>query len=225
MITLSFSKKNPYSLAVTSGLFLVLMATGYHSAMAANSPIKNSDTALFIKADNGQKVDNHQKTLRQQALDIQRALSTGNYAEITKDIHPTRGVRFSMYGRVLPESDKVFSREQFTQYLRESRIRFTWGEKDGVGDSLVISLPEYLQTWVAAKDFDNTSIGINELDQYGVYTIKNIQTIYPSSDVVEFYYEGSGEYDGMDWRALRLVFEEYQGQRYLVAIVNDQWTI
>ena len=29
----------------------------------------------------------------------------------------------------------------------------------------------------------------------------------------------------MDWRTMRLVFEEYQGKYYLVAIVNDQWTI
>ena len=28
----------------------------------------------------------------------------------------------------------------------------------------------------------------------------------------------------MDWRIMRLVFEEYQGKRYLVAIVNQQWT-
>ena len=225
MVTSSFFKSKPYQLAATSSLFLLLMATGYPSALAANSSIKNSDTALFLKADNGKTVDRYQKTLRQHALDIQQALSTGHYAEITESIHPTRGVRFSMYGRVLPESDKVFSRAQFAQYLRESRIRFTWGAKDGTGDPLIIPLPEYLQTWVAAKDFDNTSIGVNELDQYGVYTIKNLQTIYPSSEVVEFYYNGSDEYDGMDWRALRLVFDSYQGRRYLVAIINDQWTI
>jgi hypothetical protein len=29
----------------------------------------------------------------------------------------------------------------------------------------------------------------------------------------------------MDWRVLRLVFDNYQGKRYLVAIVNDQWTV
>lgn len=29
----------------------------------------------------------------------------------------------------------------------------------------------------------------------------------------------------MDWRAMRLVFEDYQGKSYLVAIVNDQWTV
>jgi hypothetical protein len=29
----------------------------------------------------------------------------------------------------------------------------------------------------------------------------------------------------MDWRSLRLVFEEQGGSWYLVGIVHDQWTI
>jgi hypothetical protein len=29
----------------------------------------------------------------------------------------------------------------------------------------------------------------------------------------------------MDWKVLRLVFEEIQGKYYLVAIVIEQWTI
>ena len=56
-------------------------------------------------------------------------------------------------------------------------------------------------------------------------SLNNLIEIYPSADFVEFYYGGSEKYDGMDWRALRLVFEEYKGKPYLIAIVNDQWTI
>ncbi|MFP3367412.1 hypothetical protein R0J93_27600, partial [Pseudoalteromonas sp. SIMBA_148] len=78
--------------------------------------------------------DISQQTLRQQALRIQRALANKDFSRITKDIHPTRGVRFSMYAYVRPESDKVFSRMQYKQYLSQSNIRFTWGKKDGTGD-------------------------------------------------------------------------------------------
>ena len=224
MVTSSFFKSKPYQLAATSSLFLLLMATGYPSALAANSSIKNSDTALFLKAGNSKTVDRYQKTLRQHALDIQQALSTGHYAEITESIHPTRGVRFSMYGRVLPELDKVFSRAQFAQYLRESRIRFTWGDLDGTGDLLIQPLPEYLNTWVAADTFNGTTPSINVFKHNG-NMINNLKEIYPNSEVVEYYFAGTEQYSGMDWRIMRLVFEEYQGQRYLVAIVNEQWTV
>jgi hypothetical protein len=33
------------------------------------------------------------------------------------------------------------------------------------------------------------------------------------------------EYEGMDWRSLRLVFEKKNDIWYLVGIIHDQWTI
>ncbi|MFP3398492.1 hypothetical protein SB749_19410, partial [Brevibacterium sp. SIMBA_078] len=83
------------------------------------------------------------------------------------DIHPTCGVRFSMYAYVRPESDKVFSRMQYKQYLSQSNIRFTWGKKDGPGDLLITTLPTYLDTWVNGKTFDNVAIRINESTNNG----------------------------------------------------------
>ena len=109
--------------------------------------------------------DMSQQTLRQQALRIQRALANKDFARITNDIHPTRGVRFSMYAYVRPESDKVFSRAQYAQYLQQSNIRFTWGEKDGTGDLLITPLPTYLDTWVKGATFNDASISLNELKQ------------------------------------------------------------
>lgn len=167
---------------------------------------------------------NQQQSLIHQAAHIQKALATGHFDEIIDDIHPTLGVRFSMYAYVQPQKDKVFSRSQFAQYLKESKIRFTWGERDGVGDLLVIPLPQYLNDWVNAKTFDNAEVFVNEFKGSG-NSINNIKKIHPNADIVEFYYKGSEEYSGIDWRALRLVFENYQGKRYLVAIVNDQWTV
>ena len=65
---------------------------------------------------------------------------------------------------------------------------------------------------------------INDFESRG-NMINNVKDIYPKSDVVDFYYKGTDEYDGMDWRGMRLVFDDYQGKRYLVAIINDQWTV
>jgi len=52
-----------------------------------------------------------------------------------------------------------------------------------------------------------------------------LRKIYQNDDYVEFYHNGSEQYSGMDWRAMRLVFDEYKGRRYLVAIISDQWTV
>ena len=57
-------------------------------------------------------------------------------------------------------------------------------------------------------------------------TINNIIEVYPEAVVVEYHFEGfDPQYAGMDWRSLRLVFEESGGTWYLVGIVHDEWTI
>lgn len=202
-------------------LMATLIITGCQSSAESRATISNPQTS----SSSLQVIpDMSQQTLKQQALHIQRALANNDFAKITNDIHPTRGVRFSMYAFVRPEADKVFSREQYTQYLQQSKIRFTWGEKDGTGDLLVTPLPEYLNTWVNAKKYNDSTISINEFRQTGGM-INNLRDVYQNSDVVDFYYKGSDEYAGMDWRIMRLVFDSYQGKRYLVAIINDQWTV
>ncbi|WP_426137552.1 hypothetical protein [Psychrobacter sp. TWR1-1-1] len=217
MTLLSTFKDRSSKLTVGGALALALAATGCQSSAESNIATPNQSNG---HSSTPVVSDISQQTLKQQALRIQRALANKDFARITNDIHPTRGVRFSMYAYVRPETDKVFNREQFAQYLQQSKIRFTWGEKDGTGDLLVTPLPTYLDTWIDASKFNNASISINEFQHSG-NMINNLKKIYPNSEVVEFYHKGSEEYAGMDWRIMRLVFEEYEGKRYLVAIVNE----
>lgn len=221
MTILSTFKDLSSKLTIGGALALVLAATGCQSSAESNTAITNQSNG---HSSTPTVSDISQQTLKQQAVRIQRALANQEFSRIINDIHPTRGVRFSMYAYVRPETDKVFSREQFAQYLQQSKVRFTWGEKDGTGDLLVTPLPIYLDTWIDARKFNNASISINEFQHSG-NMINNLKKIYPNSEVVEFYHKGSEEYAGMDWRIMRLVFEEYQGKRYLVAIVNEQWTV
>ncbi|SJM36692.1 hypothetical protein A1019T_00655 [Psychrobacter pasteurii] len=166
-----------------------------------------------------------QTQILQQAKQIQGYLATDNYQALTPHIHPTKGVRFSMYAYVQQETDKVFSREQFATYLQQSRIKFTWGTKDGVGDLYITTLPDFLNSWVAAEQYDFKGATFNKF-QGSSNSLNNLKEVYPNADFVEFYHSGKNpEYAGMDWRSMRLVFEEYQGKYYLVAIVNDQWTV
>lgn len=223
-MTLLPTSNAPTLSLLTSGIIVsVLALTGCQST----SIEPHTDTSHPVSSHTSLPMSPqiNQQTLEQQALHIQNALANGNYASIANDIHPTRGVRFSMYAYVRPKADKVFTRTQYTQYLEQAKIRFTWGEKDGTGEPLVTSLPNYLQTWVNAEVFvENATIKVNDSQASG-NSINNLNKIYQKSDYVEFYSNGSDQYSGMDWRAMRLVFDNYQGQRYLVAIISDQWTV
>ena len=140
MTILSIFKDRSSKLTVGGALALVLTATGCQSSAESNTAITNQSNGHSSMPTVS---DISQQTLKQQAVRIQRALANQDFSRIINDIHPTRGVRFSMYAYVRPETDKVFSREQFAQYLQQSKVRFTWGEKDGTGDLLVIPLPVY----------------------------------------------------------------------------------
>ena len=200
-----------------------------HSMQGASAPkaISTIETPTATNQASSNQVSNIQLSKREQiqqlALTVQHSLATHDFESIAPYIHPTKGVRFSMYAYVQPESDKVFTRKQFIQYLKESRIKFTWGRTDGKGDLYITPLPDYLSDWVKADDFQPSSATLNEFQGSG-NSLNNLKERYPNTEFVEFYYPGSKKYDGLDWRSLRLVFEEYQGQYYLLAIINDQWT-
>lgn len=213
------------SLISASALAVVVTATGCQSLPNTGSTHgQNNPPSAPTNSNSSDNSNSMERSLTEHALSIQAALANKDYASVINDIHPTRGVRFSMYAYVRPESDKVFSRAQFAQYLQQSKIRFTWGDLDGTGELLVTPLPNYLETWVQADTFNNTPISINKVKPTG-NMINNVKDIYPQADVVDFYRKGSEKYSGMDWRVLRLVFDEYQGKRYLVAIISDQWTV
>ena len=224
MIPLSrfnISQSYLYKLSTATVFASIFAITGCQSSAESSATTSNQSTGTPSVA---VVSDMSQQTLRQQALRIQRALANKDFSRITDDIHPTRGVRFSMYAYVHLDKDKVFSREQFAQYLNQSKIRFTWGELDGAGEALVVPLPEYLDTWIDGKKYNNARITVNTFESRG-NMINNVNEAYPKSDVVDFHYKGSDKYDGIDWRGMRLVFDEYQGKRYLVGIINDRWTV
>lgn len=160
------------------------------------------------------------KSLNKKILQL---LKMKDYEKFAQYFHPEKGVRFSMYGYIQPKKDKIFSKDDFLKYIG-TNIKFTWSEKDGTGDLLQMSLKNYLEKWVFVKDFTQSEFSLNEIKNRG-NTINNIKEIYPNSTFTENYLEGSEEFGQMDWNSLRLVFEEYEGKLFLVAVINDQWTI
>ncbi|GAA0314682.1 hypothetical protein [Psychrobacter aestuarii] len=198
---------------MTKYLYGMMLAMSAVLAGCQAAPIDNQPTTEIPATQN----------ITQQATQIMTELERSDFLAIKNDIHPTLGLRFSMYGHVQP-ADKIFSRAQFVQYVRdEPSIRFTWGALDGSGNPYIVSLPAYLRDWVAAGDFSASAPSLNRITSHG-NTLINIQDTYSDADIVQFYTAGSEHYGGLDWHDVFLVFKTYQGQRYLVAIVNDRWT-
>ncbi|MDQ1161208.1 hypothetical protein QE422_001576 [Chryseobacterium sp. SORGH_AS 447] len=154
---------------------------------------------------------------------VLQALKDKNYKRFADFIHPEKGVRFSMYAFVSPEGDKLFSKSDFIKYQPTKTI-FTWGALDGSGDLYKSTITDYLIKWVYSKDFATGQVSINEFQGKG-NSMNNLKEIYPKADFTENFVKGSESNPEMDWKCLRLVFEQYQGKYYLIGVVNDQWTI
>jgi hypothetical protein len=103
---------------------------------------------------------------------------------------------------------------------------YNWGTYDGSGMPIELTFREYYEEFVYDVDFARPDVvGFNERVGQG-NSIDNIASAYPDGVMVEYHFEGfDPEYAGMDWRSLRLVFEEKDGIWYLVGVVHDQWTI
>lgn len=159
------------------------------------------------------------------AMEVVQLLKNQDMAGLQPYIHPVKGVRFSPYGYVDPANHLVFTATQAGNLMSDATV-YTWGSYDGTGDPIQLDFPAYYSEFVYDQDFENPHmIGNNVLIGTG-NTLHNIAAIYPGAVFIEFHFTGfDTQYEGMDWRSLRLVFENVGGEWLLVGIVHDQWTI
>ncbi len=144
-----------------------------------------------------------------------------SYDSLAQFIHPESGLRFSPQGWVVP-GDKVLSKEAFLAALT-SRLHF-WGEAAGSGDSINLSMPDYFTKYVYDVDFANAPVLSLNTIHNTEGSLENMKKVYDPLVFSESYFPGfEKKYDGMDWRALRLVYQNYQGRTYLVGIIHAAW--
>lgn len=180
--------------------------------------IKPLDSAAIAKEKAKKELD-----IKKTNDEVLQALKAKDYKAFASLIHPEKGISFSMYAFVDPKADKHFSKEEFEKY-QPTKTLFTWGAKDGSGDPYKATINDYLGKWVFSVDFTASQYSLNKFTAAG-NSLNNLEKIYPHKDFTENYIKGTEKNSEMDWKTLRLVYEEFQGKYYLIAVVNDQWTI
>ncbi|WP_345992574.1 hypothetical protein AAEU33_10615 [Chryseobacterium sp. Chry.R1] len=178
-----------------------------------------TDTVAVPKMSEAEKKDIIKKTNDE----ILQALKNKDYQKFSEFIHPQKGIRFSMYAFVDLKDDKHFSKADFEKYV-QTKTQFTWGSHDGSGELYKETIKDYLEKWVFSKDFTHSTYSFNEF-QGGGNSLNNLKEIYPGHDFTENYIKGTEKYGEMDWKTLRFVYEEFEGKYYIIAVINDQWTV
>jgi len=157
---------------------------------------------------------------------VLKAIKEDDGEKIASYIHPKEGIRFSPYTNVDTTTDVNMSVDQFkgTWSTKGGRKR-VWGSYSAGEELINMSISEYFKRFVYDLDFlELGEISFNQTKASGTM-ISNIKDIYPDADYVEYYIPGvDKKFEGMDWRALTLVFKKYEDNLYLVGIVHCEWT-
>lgn len=164
--------------------------------------------------------------LREAARGVAEALAARDFERLSGLVHPEAGVRFSPYAYVEPEEHVTLSREDLEAAAAGAALERTWGHHDGTGEPIDLPFREYVDRFVYdAPYLDDGEVAVDERLGRG-NTVDNAAQVYPDARIVEYHLPGRDpRYGGMDWRSLRLVFEEREGRWYLVGVVHDEWTI
>ena len=156
--------------------------------------------------------------------EILNHIKTRNYKKFALFIHPKDSIRFSPYANIDTTKDRVLSSDQFLQLAKQKK-EINWNSSWDAEKPELLNIDGYFKKFVYDVDFLNADlISINQYHSQGT-DLNNINEAYPGCDVVEFFFSGFEEkYEGLDFRALRLVYNIRNNKIFLVGIVHDEWT-
>ncbi len=165
------------------------------------------------------------KIIKQTTEQVIEAISVKDSERLAEFVHPVKGVRFTPYTYVSLDMDIVFCKEEMKNFFIDQNS-YLWGYYDGKGNDIYLTPGKYYNEFIYSVDFvDAEEIGYNEVLSSG-NMLENQFLVYDNPIVVEYYFSGfDPKFSGMDWRSLRLVYEEYGNEWKLVGIIHNQWTI
>lgn len=192
-----------------------------YTHLVFDEPFERNESFIRTPENTPEAVEERIRELGEKVL---AAFKDKDMQTLSRYVHPEKGVRFSPYTYVEVDKDIVITSEEIKTLPDNGKV-YAWGYYDGIGDPIELTFEEYLAEFIYDYDFLNADEVIYDRQYDRGNTISNVFEVYEGSHILEYYYKGTPEYDGMDWRSIKLVFEEKDGTWYLVGVVHDQWTI
>ena len=189
---------------------------------------KENDTAIERELlEESADIIETEKELLALSEEIFSLLKESNYEKIAEKVDPEHGVTFAFYadfghpngygGEYVNLPKKDISKENNTKYL--------WGA-DESGRKFEMSLDEYVQQFLlrrwGMKDVDYSIVTYNEPAENFAGVFNTIHENYPDAKYVEYYMPGETEHL---FQSLRFVYQERDGEWYLIGLVRDVATV
>lgn len=163
--------------------------------------------------------------LLERTAQVLAALKEQDYGALSLLVHPQRGLTLTPYSTVDLQLDNRLSREQVAR-LAEDETIYTWGLSPGSGAPIQCTAAAYFERYVFNADY-------TEAPRMGVDTVlisgnalENVADAYADARFVEYHFPGiDPELEGFDWCSLKLVFEVWDNDWYLVGLIHGEWTV
>ena len=165
-----------------------------------------------------------QQTPAERADEVIALLASRQFQSFASYVHPDAGVRFSPAAYIDLERDRVLSAGQLAVAPNDQQT-YLWGFAAGSGEPIELTFGDYVDRYLYDADFAQAeTVAVDQVVGRGS-TVNNLAKVYPNGRFVEYHFSGfDPQFEGMDWKSLRLVFEQQAGIWYLVGIIHDQWS-
>lgn len=213
------------TLFILMGICMIILLGG-----CKEKPKENTDTPNVKKE---YKVDEQgiilsedaKEIIEQDATKVIEAISQKDFNTLSSYVHPVLGLSFSPYTYIAADNTMVLPKEEVAPFFEDDQTHL-WGIYDGSGEDIQLTKTAYYEEFIYPVDYKNAErISYNEPLSSG-NMIANEHEVYEKAIVVEYYFSGfQEEYEGADWKSLKLIFIEYEGEFKLVHIVQNQWTV
>ena len=196
------------------------------AAAAAASLSPMAGNAADLPAETPVPLDTRDNTrLAERAGQVLEALKGEDFSALSTMISPQNGLTFTPYSTVDPERDLCLTARQVAGLGADDTV-YVWGLQDGSGEPIKLTGREYFAQYVFNADYTQAPYLSIDKVQISGNAMENVAEIYPEARFVEYYFpELDPEMEGYDWCSLKLVFEVWQNDWYLIGLIHGQWTI
>ncbi len=206
------------ALALLAGLLSGLVLSLFLPDGLLN-PAVLTGAAAIVTAASSDETDNVSLVTR--AMSTLTAIESRDYAALSAQVDPERGVTFTPLATVDPVSNLTFSPEEIASAGSSERT-YIWGMTTDTAEPISLTISGYFDAYVWDVDYTTASeINIDRVQASG-NALENVAEAYPDCRFVEFY--SAGVRESTDWQALKLVYRWTGGNWYLTGVIHSTWT-
>ena len=161
--------------------------------------------------------------LERAALAVER-LREEDYSGLAALVHPEKGVTLTPFSTVAFDCDRCLTAAQVSGLAEDGEV-YVWGVMDGSGAPIRATAGEYFARFVYNEDYAQApEVAVDSVLLSG-NALENVADAYPEGRFVDYSFPGlDPDLGGFDWCSLKLVFEPWENDWYLVGLVHGEWT-